>query len=436
MDHVAEIFDQVQRLFDTLGFNDHQLHCVLRFASRPDPEILRKSVIASIEAIPILGTRYIADGRPRWSSLDRGDFGRAFAVVRSESAFEEFLVSRGDESSGPQVAVCLLDAASSAVALKMDHMVSDAAGFKSYLYLLSGIYSGLMADPDYRPSRIDGDRSTRGVLDRFGIGAKLKALLLENRDNNLTGGPRFPLEEGGAVRPFVLTRKVGRERVAALKDYGRATGSTLNDIALAAFYRCLFQRLATSPGAALAVPVMVDMRRYLGAAEQFTALTNLSSMVRTELARKPGEGFAATLGRVKAIMDGKKAGDIGLNAFAKLALLFQLCGDRVANRVLRFSLKQPPICMTNIGILDADRLAFGGQRPVDAFMSGSIKYKPYFQLAMSSYDGAITLSVNQYGTDADRTNIAAFLAEIEAALPGQEALPARAGVPAASTEAV
>ena len=383
MDHVAEIFDQVQRLFDTLGFNDHQLHCVLRFASRPDPEILRKSVIASIEAIPILGTRYIADGRPRWSSLDRGDFGRAFAVVRSESAFEEFLVSRGDESSGPQVAVCLLDAASSAVALKMDHMVSDAAGFKSYLYLLSGIYSGLMADPDYRPSRIDGDRSTRGVLDRFGIGAKLKALLLENRDNNLTGGPRFPLEEGGAVRPFVLTRKVGRERVAALKDYGRATGSTSTILRLPPFtvacssgWRRVRRRAGGSSDGGCAA---------IGAAEQFHRADQSFLDGATELARKPGEGFEATLGRVKAIMDGKKAGDIGLNAFAQnFALLFQLCGDRVANRVLRFSLKQPPICMTNIGILDADRLAFGGQRPVDAFMSGSIKYKPYFQLAMSS----------------------------------------------------
>ena len=43
-------------------------------------------------------------------------------------------------------------------------------------------------------------------------------------------------------------------------------------------------------------------------------------------------------------------------------------------------------------------MSFGDLRPYDAFLCGSIKYKPYFQLAMSSYDGQLTLSVNLYGS--------------------------------------
>ncbi len=31
MDFICEPFDQMQRAFDLNGFNDHQLHCVLRF---------------------------------------------------------------------------------------------------------------------------------------------------------------------------------------------------------------------------------------------------------------------------------------------------------------------------------------------------------------------------------------------------------------------
>ena len=63
MDFICEAFDQMQRAFDLNGFNDHQLHCVLRFDSgaAPDAAILTRAVIASIEAIPVLGTRY-ADG--------------------------------------------------------------------------------------------------------------------------------------------------------------------------------------------------------------------------------------------------------------------------------------------------------------------------------------------------------------------------------------
>jgi len=33
MEFICEAFDQMQRAFDLNGFNDHQLHCVLRFGS-------------------------------------------------------------------------------------------------------------------------------------------------------------------------------------------------------------------------------------------------------------------------------------------------------------------------------------------------------------------------------------------------------------------
>ena len=62
-------------------------------------------------------------------------------------------------------------------------------------------------------------------------------------------------------------------------------------------------------------------------------------------------------------------------------------------------------------------MSFGGLRPYDAFLCGSIKYKPYFQLAMSSYDGQLTLSVNQYGSAVDRDRVGSFLDEIHAELP-------------------
>jgi NRPS condensation-like uncharacterized protein len=159
------------------------------------------------------------------------------------------------------------------------------------------------------------------------------------------------------------------------------------------------------------------MRRYLADGDEFTALTNLSSTVVTQLRREPEEAFPRTLGRVKAEMDEKKGGDIGLNAFVKLDLLYRLCGDRIANRKLRTGLKNPLICMTNIGVLDAARLSFGDLRPTDAYLCGSIKYKPYFQLAMSSYQDELTLSVNLYGSASDRALILSFLEDIDAELP-------------------
>ena len=137
----------------------------------------------------------------------------------------------------------------------------------------------------------------------------------------------------------------------------------------------------------------------------------------TRLDFKPEERFEGTLGRVKAVMDEKKGADIGLNGFIKLNLLYGILGDKIANGRLKTKLKNPFVCMTNVGILDQDRMAFGNLHPSDAFLCGSIKYKPYFQLAMSSYDGQLTLSVNQCGNADDRDRIRSFLNEVEAELP-------------------
>lgn len=42
-------------------------------------------------------------------------------------------------------------------------------------------------------------------------------------------------------------------------------------------------------------------------------------------------------------------------------------------------------------------------------MTGSIKYSPYFQVAISTFDDQATLSVNLYGTQSDRNTISFFL---------------------------
>jgi NRPS condensation-like uncharacterized protein len=160
------------------------------------------------------------------------------------------------------------------------------------------------------------------------------------------------------------------------------------------------------------------MRRYLEETGDSVCLTNLSSMATIQLDYRPEERFEATLGRVKPLMDEKKGSGIGLNGFVKLDLVYRILGNRIANRFLKSRLKNPLICMTNVGILDAAQISFGDLRPHDAYLCGSIKYKPYFQLAVSSYDGELTLSSNLYGSGDDRDRAVSFFDEIDADLPG------------------
>jgi NRPS condensation-like uncharacterized protein len=116
----------------------------------------------------------------------------------------------------------------------------------------------------------------------------------------------------------------------------------LNDIVLTAFYRCMFRKLALGAGEDLEIPLMVDMRRYLGDTNQFRTLTNLTSMVSTRLDFSRDESFEDALGRVSAIMRGKKRADLGLNVFVKLDLLYRLFGEPAADRIVRKKTEQSP----------------------------------------------------------------------------------------------
>ena len=69
--------------------------------------------------------------------------------------------------------------------------------------------------------------------------------------------------------------------------------------------------------------------------------------------------------------------------------------------------------MTNIGIIDKNKLVFDGLRIKDTFICGSIKYKPYFQIAVTTFDNEITLSINFCGTEGDKIKITEFLATFD-----------------------
>ena len=92
-----------------------------------------------------------------------------------------------------------------------------------------------------------------------------------------------------------------------------------------------------------------------------------------------------------------------------MEMLFHYLPYKTAQKFLDRVFTNPPIAFTNIGILDKKQLVFGAAEMTGAYMTGSIKYIPYFQLALSTFDNEATFSVNLYCTQSDRNRISAFL---------------------------
>lgn len=408
MRYNAEIFDYIQYLFQITGFNDHQLHCVIQFADHLDPVILEKAVYHFIKTVPVLSRKYKNyDGKSYWEDVEDKKWKHYFQVVDNADDFEKFTFSKLEEKFAPQLRVCLFQADKDAVSIVMNHMVTDGAGFKQCLYLLSDNYTRLCNNPDDSlENRIDGDRSFRKVISDIKPVDKMKILLLRNKDNNQRSNYKFPMSTDDNISPFIMTHNIMPERYQKLQNYCKDNKATVNDVLLAAYFRTLSSMLDIDRKA-FGIPIMIDMRRYVEDKSR-NAFTNLTSMetVRIFIDRK--EDFYHTLMRVNSEMNLKKADYLGMNSFLKLDVLFKVFRQKYGYKLLKIGLKSPAICMTNIGVIDESRLKFNNISIENAYVCGSIKYRPHFQMAVSTYCDKMTLSVNLYGSKEDQEKIVKF----------------------------
>jgi NRPS condensation-like uncharacterized protein len=417
MRYKAELFDRFQSLYEETGFSDHQLHGVISFQETVDAAVMEKSFRLLLEVIPILSSEYqVKDGNACWKSVSPEKFKDVFTVTDKEEIFQTFSVSRTNEFAGPQIKACLYQSEKPSLSIVMNHMITDGAGFKQCLYLLSELYSKLKQDPCYQPDyRMDGDRSVHGIISSLTICDRLKALFLQSKENNQETNYRFPMNEDEDIAAFIVTSRISKERFSAICDYGKCRNATVNDVVLAAYDRAL-SKLLNAEGKLLNIPIMVDMRRYLKD-KSFRSLTNLSSTVTTNIRVDQEESFEETLAKVRNEMEQMKSGNLGMNAFVKLDLVNKIFNEKTAYKIVGASLKNPYICMTNIGIIDEQKLVFVDSAIENVYVCGSIKYRPHFQMAVSSYHNTMTFSANLYGSAEDREMIMGFLEKVIRELP-------------------
>ncbi|MFA9463118.1 MAG: condensation domain-containing protein [Velocimicrobium sp.] len=417
MKYKAEIFDNLQYLYEETKFNDHQLHCVIKFENKLNADIMKQAIKLLLKVVPLLSCVYNHNnGNSYWETSIHSEFNDIFTIVSNEADFNTFTTSKTNERTGPQIKACLYRFDEDSLSIVMNHMVCDAAGFKQCLYLLSNLYTNLMKNPSFSPEYImNGDRSIQKITSQISFSNKVKAFLFQNKESNQKNNDKFSMSQEGNTTPFILTHEISAKRFARLHDYCKNNNVTINDVVLTSYYRVL-AKMMNMKGKPLSIPIMIDMRRYLKE-QSSNSLDNLSSTVITTITVEPKESFKETLTKVNKEMNEKKAKQMGMNGFVKLALINRIFNNARSYSITKRNLKNPYICMTNIGILDSKKLVFEGSPIKNAFMCGSIKYRPHFQMALSSFADQITFSSNLYGTMQDRNTILYFFNLLEQELP-------------------
>lgn len=401
----VEAWDVLQHLFRTKEINDHTLHFVATFSGFLDVDHLKEAVDLSISAFPLLRCRFDQSGkRAVWHDCGytADDMVTLIETAQDDQNVRNPIYEAIDAAAGPQVKFQIIrNEHQDTLSILMNHMLCDAAGFKDYLYLLSEIYENCRVNPDYQP-RHSGSRRFDQITKPFSFRKKLGIMLSSNKMSN-HDTTLFDLT-GDLQHPFIEQRQIPREIFGQLKAYAKKHGATINDLILSAYIRqlyCLF-------GHVIHLPNTVDLRKYL-ADRKADGICNLVTNLTCDIGPDLGATFEQTLGKVKRAMDSEKSSTACLKSITILEKTFDFFPYKLAERIINKIFTNAPISFTNIGILDKTRLVFGDIEMLDAYMTGSIKFVPYIQLAVSTFDNQPMLSINLYGTEEDRGAIGRFL---------------------------
>ena len=99
---------------------------------------------------------------------------------------------------------------------------------------------------------------------------------------------------------------------------------------------------------------------------------------------------------------------VGLHGLPLLSFGYKILPLAASEEVIKIGYANPLLAMSNIGVLEVDKLALAGNEPTDGFMSGAVKYKPFALLSVTSVRKELTLSMCVRGNEIDKEIVEKF----------------------------
>jgi len=386
---------------------DQQVTYVLEFARPLAVDRLRQALAVLNQALPLLGCVVQVSGRRlAWVPLAGGAplLNVAQAEFEWPGAMARFISQPANPEREPPLKLFLLRRPErDTLAIKVDHMLTDAAGLKFILGLLSEAYSTGSIH-----SAINPDRGFGQLLRRF----SLPALLGAARQASLPRPARVlaagPFQTGGI---FIEHACLEPEAFARLHAAAKGRGATINDAILAAVYRAVFHRLDAG---AEAYPLMVpvDLRRYLPETRR-GVVGNLSSALYPLLAPWPNETTDSLLARVQDVLEPMKKGNPGLGAMLLMAVGALWGGEIMRRRYEQAAASDRRfINVTNFGVIGREQAAFEGAPVSEAYGVGPEQNAPGILLALSTYAGTLHFVIQSSDRDHFQPFVRGFLRDV------------------------
>lgn len=408
------MWDKVQYIFK--NYYDGMMHCAFEYKGRVDEAVMRKAIKQVVDKIDVLHSSFVANPvNPYWTvNYDYTD-ADVLTVIEDDdfvSQIQKILTRRIDCRGKLQFEFTLLHGNNrSLLCFLINHMCFDGRDFISFGKTICETYNGLKADPDYKAKVKTGSRSAKQVYRDLPPELAKKAKLLYKNVSRTNIKLKFPFEpDKDTDKSHIMKVELEAEALEKAKKRGKLSGYTVNDIYLAAFFRAIVRYFKGVDGnTPTEITSMLDLRRYLNGNDT-EGFTNLTSYMPCKLTEGAGESFAETLERVKAALKPHKENNLlGLAGLPLMAFAFQAFPFAISQLAVKIGYTNPLVGMSNIGIIKSENIDLVDAPAINAFMTGTVKYKPYMQVACTTFKGVATFTISERCSDKDLVLMKEFL---------------------------
>ena len=197
-----------------------------------------------------------------------------------------------------------------------------------------------------------------------------------------------------------------------IKAAGKAHGATINDLLTAAYFHSVYELAGFDKNESVSISCAIDLRRHIKDSSD-TGVTNHTAWMQCRVPRCGKDVFETLQFTIESVNKFKSDRFIGLHGLPLLSLGYKILPHAASEEIVKIGYSNPLMAMSNIGVLDVKKLSLAGHEPVDGFMSGAVKYKPYALLSVTTLRKEITFSMCVRGNGEDQKTVERFFDLLE-----------------------
>ena len=411
----TELWDRMHYVF--CNFTDRMVHSCLKYDTPVDVEVLKDAMDDLYQAYPLVHSQFVVNPiKPFWKecSYDRNELVEVHQVSGDVDAEAEAFLTQEIPLMNKRQFKCAVvtNGTEWVVCFVGNHMCMDGNSLSHAVTTVISHYNDRLNGKTPTAKFRRGTRSYDAIYnDMKPEDVKAAKKLFSNAspsDKHVI--TLTPDREGD--KTFFVKKTVPAEEFAAIRAAAKAQNATVNDFMAAAYIRALYQTEQFDPEQPFIVSSAIDLRGRYVKDQNSHGYTNHSTFMPISVPRM-GKDMHETLDYVhQCSTELKNDPYLGLYSLPLLNIAFNYLPHFIGNTLVNLGFSYANTSMSNIGLMRPEEYALDGHAPVDAFMTGAAKWKPYIHLSMTTYQGAATFMFVERGNQKDYELLTALMDRI------------------------